>query len=282
MSTGSLKRSGPFVTAWSSEFTKAVEMFSGVTVTATVVPEVETDGPSTPDDMVWQLQTFELGRTGTLWLGAPRHACDALTDKLADDAPGREAIFRETLRTSFQGAARVMSAATHPGMVCAVAKDEQSLPPDSLPVERVAIVSGQTRHLLSFVLDDAFAEICAASAVVVPDEEAEPDAVVAPPTSFERFVGVELPVVVVLGRAALRIRDVLNLTIGSLIELDRHVNEPVEITVHDTVVARGEVVSVRGNYGVRILEVVTRKDRSSTTVPTMLRRAAIAASGRAH
>ena len=70
-----------------------------------------------------------------------------------------------------------------------------------------------------------------------------------------------VPVAVVLGRAKLQIRDVLKLTAGSLVELDRRAGDFVDIVVHNSVVARGEVVSVGGNYGVRIQEVISRSDR---------------------
>jgi len=70
-----------------------------------------------------------------------------------------------------------------------------------------------------------------------------------------------LPVTVLLGRAVLPIRDVLKIASGSLIELDRQIDDYVEVRVHGTVVARGEIVSVRGNYGVRIKEIISRQDR---------------------
>ena len=68
--------------------------------------------------------------------------------------------------------------------------------------------------------------------------------------------GIDLPVIVVLGRATLRISEVLKLTVGSVVELDTRVGDPVDICVQNVVVARGEVVSIRGNYGVRIVEVM--------------------------
>src|SRR6185437_1454945 len=50
-------------------------------------------------------------------------------------------------------------------------------------------------------------------------------------------------------------------TLTPLIELDRNVGEFVDLIVHGTVVARGEVVSVKGNYGVRIKQIISRQDR---------------------
>jgi flagellar motor switch protein FliN/FliY len=54
---------------------------------------------------------------------------------------------------------------------------------------------------------------------------------------------------------------VLKLTAGSVVELNRQPEEPVDIIVNDFVIARGEVVVVDGNYAVRIQEIVSRQQR---------------------
>ena len=74
----------------------------------------------------------------------------------------------------------------------------------------------------------------------------------------------ELPVRVSFGKAVLPLKDVLKLTTGSIVELNRSVNEPVDILVNNCVIARGEVVVVDGNYGVRLNQIVSRQDRIKT------------------
>lgn len=71
---------------------------------------------------------------------------------------------------------------------------------------------------------------------------------------------VEVPVSISFGRCRLALKDVLKLTSGSIVELDRAVEDDVEVIVNNRVVARGEVVSADGNYAVRIREVVGRKE----------------------
>ncbi len=78
---------------------------------------------------------------------------------------------------------------------------------------------------------------------------------------LERLMDLELPLSIAIGRSSLPIRDVLKMTPGSLIELDRRIGESVDLVVHGTTVAKGEVVSVKGNYGVRIKEIISRQDR---------------------
>lgn len=75
---------------------------------------------------------------------------------------------------------------------------------------------------------------------------------------------VEMPVSVSFGRAQLPLRDILKLNSGSIVELNRTINEPVEVIVNNCVIARGEVVVVDGNYGVRIQQVITKEERLRT------------------
>jgi len=82
-----------------------------------------------------------------------------------------------------------------------------------------------------------------------------------PAKTMDVLLDVELPVSVSFGRAQLAIKEVLKLTTGSIVELNRSLNEPVDVVVNNCVVARGEVVVIEGNYGVRIHQIVSRQDR---------------------
>jgi flagellar motor switch protein FliN len=84
--------------------------------------------------------------------------------------------------------------------------------------------------------------------------------------TFELLLDVELPVSVSFGRAQVPLKDVLKLTTGSIVELNRAVSEPVEVIVNNCVIARGVVVVVvvEGNFGVRIQEVISRQERLRT------------------
>jgi flagellar motor switch protein FliN/FliY len=82
--------------------------------------------------------------------------------------------------------------------------------------------------------------------------------------TFELLLDVELPVSVSFGRAQVPLKEVLKLTTGSIVELNRSILEPVEVIVNNCVIARGEVVVVEGNFGVRIHQVVSRQERLRT------------------
>jgi flagellar motor switch protein FliN/FliY len=82
--------------------------------------------------------------------------------------------------------------------------------------------------------------------------------------TFELLLDVELPVSVSFGRAQVPLKDVLKLTTGSIVELNRSITEPVEVIVNNCVIARGEVVVVEGNFGVRVHQVISRQERLRT------------------
>jgi flagellar motor switch protein FliN/FliY len=94
------------------------------------------------------------------------------------------------------------------------------------------------------------------SAALVVDVEAAKPAAPAPPADhrLQTVLDVDLPLVVRFGRAIMPLRSVADLGPGAVIDMGRSPDEPVELLVGDRLVARGEVVVVGGNYGVRITE----------------------------
>lgn len=72
---------------------------------------------------------------------------------------------------------------------------------------------------------------------------------------------VPVTISVEVGRAVLKIRDLIRLTQGSVVELDRMAGEPLDLLVNNTVVAQGEVVIVNERYGIRLTRVVPASER---------------------
>jgi len=64
-----------------------------------------------------------------------------------------------------------------------------------------------------------------------------------------------------VGRAIIKIRDLMRLTQGSVVELDRLAGEPLDLLVNNTVVAQGEVVLINERYGIRLTRVVSASER---------------------
>lgn len=119
------------------------------------------------------------------------------------------------------------------------------------------------------------------SQAFLPPRKEEKPAVAARPVQFEDFgrsssteektqviderlqllFDVPLNVTVELGRTKLTLKEVMELGVGSLIELDKLTGEPVDVYVNNKLIARGEVVVIDENFGVRITEIVSPKER---------------------
>jgi len=79
--------------------------------------------------------------------------------------------------------------------------------------------------------------------------------------NIQLIMDVNLPLVVELGRTQLSIREILDLGPGSIVELDKLAGEPADLYINDVLFARGEVVVIEENFGVRITEIVSPEDR---------------------
>jgi flagellar motor switch protein FliN len=118
--------------------------------------------------------------------------------------------------------------------------------------------------MISLAADAALLDAIAPRALEVREAETDGANEVAGSKTFELLLDVELPVSVSFGRANVPLKEVLKLTTGSIVELNRSIVEPVEVIVNNCVVARGEVVVIEGNFGVRIQQVVSRQERLRT------------------
>lgn len=89
-------------------------------------------------------------------------------------------------------------------------------------------------------------------------QEAAPAAV---PTNLELILDVGLQLSVELGRTQKKIKEILELNVGSIVELDKLAGEPVDILVNGKLLAKGEVVVIDENFGVRVTEILSPIDR---------------------
>ncbi len=78
---------------------------------------------------------------------------------------------------------------------------------------------------------------------------------------MELILDIKLPAIVSLGKAEMPIKEILKLGPGSVIELNKAEDEPVELLIGDKVIAKGEVVIAGTNFALRVKEVVSRMER---------------------
>jgi len=236
-------------------------------------------GVAADADVLWWEQKCQLSPDAEIWLGAPHQTWEhasTLTLKAAGlETSGPD----ETKSTWLEILGQWTSALTralgfHLGREVTAGTGTEKGPPDTAQEWiTVSLTFGETALPPVAV---AFSPPLLAVLTAPPSSEdnagdaRQPEHAFAPPPAesvpgmtrtMDLLLDVELPVSISFGRTQLALKDVLKLTTGSIVELNRGVNEPVEVLVNHCLVARGEVVVVEGNYGIRIQQISSRQDR---------------------
>jgi flagellar motor switch protein FliN/FliY len=121
-------------------------------------------------------------------------------------------------------------------------------------------------HVVTLVLQrsNGGADASAAAASFPQLEEIAAERTAPTPTADARALSVirsvEMNVTAELGRSTMTVRELLELTPGSVIELDRAAGSPVDLLVNGTIIARGEVVVIDEEYGIRVSEIIGSPD----------------------
>ena len=79
--------------------------------------------------------------------------------------------------------------------------------------------------------------------------------------NLEMLLDIPLQVTVQLGKTKRTVKEILELSSGSIIELDKLAGEPVDIHINDRLIAQGEVVVIDENFGVRVTDIISQSDR---------------------
>ena len=80
-------------------------------------------------------------------------------------------------------------------------------------------------------------------------------------SNLSMLLDIPLQVTVELGRTKRSVKEILDLSTGSIIELDKLAGEPVDILINSKLVAKGEVVVIEENFGVRVTDIISQSDR---------------------
>jgi flagellar motor switch protein FliN/FliY len=245
-----------FAGAFATELVKVLED------TTRERPAVEigapTSGPDT-DALAWR-QSFSGGKLKAGWITAAPSSAREIGAKLLNAAGVAEYDDQEATATYLQTLGQALSGFTHSmgardGLELAACDGRESRCPSGLSLIPIHLTfpSGSSATVYAHFDEDE-----------TPAEPAPPPPAGPGPErlkNLDLLLDVELPVAVSFGRAQLPLKDVIKLTTGSTIELNRTISDPVDLIVNNCVVARGEVVVVDGNFAVRIERVVSRQDR---------------------
>ena len=250
--------------AWRRELSQALEMMTGH---AYPVSSGRLSSGA-PGSLLWYAQRFS--GAGVFSVGAEEHVWNELGTRALRGA-GIDLIERDEARStwfemvqqSISGAARAVS---REGSALELSEGGAADgPPKTDRFFSATITTPEGLELdvhVAMVLPPEFANPSAARpAAAAQSSREQPERRGATDAAMDVLRDVHLPVSISFGHTQLRLKDVLKLTTGSVVELNRQPEEPVDVIVNDYVIARGEVVIVDGNYAVRIQEIVSRQQR---------------------
>jgi flagellar motor switch protein FliN/FliY len=176
---------------------------------------------------------------------------------LLGEGVDQKAGWGELLRETFDAAAGELLART--GRQCSIGQFEEAAAVGR--VTRSFQLKAGERSWQIVVQDDVMA---AKPADPLPDSSAPRPSAPAPSAlspGLELLLDVELEASLRFGCRELPLGEILDLGPGDVVQLDRHVADPVDLIVGDKIVARGDVVLVNGNFGLRITEVAEPRKR---------------------
>jgi flagellar motor switch protein FliN/FliY len=167
----------------------------------------------------------------------------------------------ELLREVAEAAAGELLAKT--GRKCRVEKFEETS--GQIQATRAFQLKSADRAWTLLVHDQVQGPHAEASPEPVAKAEALADSAQSSPAGLspgvELLLDVELEAALRFGCREMSLGEVLDLGPGDVVQLDRHVTDPVDLIVGDKIVARGEVVLVNGNFGLRVTEVAAPRKR---------------------
>ena len=222
------------------------------------------------------------GANGELWVAAPEPVWTLAAQQILhaagmEDADGEtlQSTYLETIGQSLSGVAQAITGRLGREVTPAAGAAATLAEGQTVPATDVAWATIDFTFAAGIVSMHLASDAALLDAVAPPPEEEPATRHAAagadlgedpahPSKTFDLLLDVELPVSVSFGRAQVPLKDVLKLTTGSIVELNRSIVEPVEVIVNNCVIARGEVVVVEGNFGVRIQQVVSRQERLRT------------------
>ncbi len=256
-----------------SSLAQAFEAMAGIR------PECHIEAGTAPGpDALLRRQKFE-GLEGAVWLVAAEPDWIAAGNEvlraagIEDGDPATlKSTYLETIGQAFSALASSLTERVGSEVTCGPA--EEIAAPPGLQWSQLQLEFPSIKLVLQLAFEPALLEhiahqISGKTGTSEPSKEIADTRGNAPlPESrtFDLLLDVELPVSVSFGRAQVALKDLIKLTTGSIVELNRSISEPVEVIVNNCVIARGEVVVVEGNFGVRIQQVVSRQERLRTLV----------------
>jgi flagellar motor switch protein FliN/FliY len=248
-----------FVETWTKQLARSIRVFSG-NEPAVTWSRVKSLPPGESEQVFWWKQALQSSSKFTMWIGADESTWNAIGRSSDDaDADDSKAAYLEIIAQTQQGTASTLSAALPEHLECRKGQVGSGPKSDSLVYALIGVtISGEQLPALMLVAERSIIDVLATAenfGEMITSGSGHSGLM------LDRLLNLEMPISVALGRTQMPIRDLLKVVSGSVIELDQAVDDHADLIVHGTVVARGAIVSVRGNYGIHIKELISQKDR---------------------
>ena len=233
----------PTLSAWLASLASVIENLTGAR--PFIHPEVAIDANAEPPELLWWEPDLRATEP-SLWVGAEASARQALGQAAAGNVTigetegDAEQGYRGLLQRSWQS----LDGSGGGGRM--------TTQPQNVQLFRIPIEMPGTVTLQLFVAcRDASQETRNVRPVLPPR--------VRTGTSLDLLLDTEIPLTVHFGSTRMLLQDIVRLSPGAVVDLNRGMDEPVDIVVNGRLVARGDVVSVQGSYALRVTEIRERQ-----------------------
>jgi flagellar motor switch protein FliN len=254
-----------YLKAWVAEFGRAIEMFTGeqpsLAFSGTESVSISKSAPA-----IWLKQVVSGEGDFQIWIGAAEPTWMELGKALGDGPPDSlRSTYLEIINQAQQGAATVTSLGLPAPLRCGTPDVGSSARFDPALFFIWDLELVDTEHpAIVIAIEQAALKVLDTAPPPPPRAEVAPVATESKKTGttdLGRIADLSLPVSVSVGSTKLEIRNVLHARPGSVISLSKETSDLMELLVDGVIVARGELVVVKGNYGFRVKQIVTKSQR---------------------
>jgi flagellar motor switch protein FliN len=262
--------SGEFIAIWAESIAQVLSQIAGSPLTIESLPETPPEAPSAGEGDVHTMVAAAGALRGEMSLCLPRAVVLALAQLFLGEPQDVAAEFRadhkEAVEELLRQIAGHVATALKPSWGEVQLQVEAAAPPSWPPAARGWLRSTsdtpcslwmewQISAALLIALEAASASPTQQPTKPTPEMEAAHNSDIFA-GNLDLLMDVELEVMLRFGERSMRLQEILELGAGSVVELDRKIEEPADLLLDGRVIARGEVVVVDGNYGLRVLEIV--------------------------
>ena len=255
-----------FLKTWVAEFSRAIETFTGQPRSLGISM---CDSVSIPQSApaLWIRQVVSGGIDFEIWIGAHDPTWQELGRSPGDGPPDNlRSTYLEIINQAQQGAATVTSLGLPTPIRCGNLETlaASKVDPASFFVCDLEFIDSEYPSIVIAIEKSALKVLD--SAPIPPKQEGKPavlDSKKVQSTDFHRVADLSLPVSISVGSTKLEINKVLGAGPGSVIALQKESSDLVDLLVDGVIVARGELVVLKRNYGFRVRQIVTKSQRIS-------------------